>query len=141
MSPQMRDIAATALWICLLKSPGPDRSHMSPQVRVISPPRHSRWMCLLERSIPVRGPHVTSDMCDIAAMALWTCLLSAKASPGPDVTSDMHDIAATALRICQGQSEARTFMGHHGVDPLVHRKRFCDVRKSPARSPADLRYA
>jgi hypothetical protein len=39
MTPQMRDIAATALWICLLKS-------------VIA--ATALWICLLKSASPVR---------------------------------------------------------------------------------------
>jgi hypothetical protein len=83
LTTDMRDIAATALWICLLKSPSPVRGRMSRKIRVTA-----LCICLLKRPRPVRGR--TLDMPAEAP----------KAGPRPDVPEDMRDIAATALWIC-----------------------------------------
>jgi hypothetical protein len=60
VTSDLRDIAATALWICLLKS---------------DIAATALWICLLKSPTPVQEPHLTSDMRDIAATALWICLL------------------------------------------------------------------
>jgi hypothetical protein len=86
MSPQMRDVAATALWICLLESPSPVRGRMSRQIYARYR-RHGTLDMPAEEPKPGPGPHVISDMSDITATALWICLFNCPMlGPRPDVT-------------------------------------------------------
>jgi hypothetical protein len=79
VTSDVRDIAATALWICLLKRPRPFRGRTSV--------RYARYRRHGTPSLDLPAEEPTSDLRDIAATALWIRLLKS-------------DIAATALWIC-----------------------------------------